>query len=68
MTYSFKINGFTYLYASKLTVLELINYLGFNKQVIVIDYNGYILEKTLWDSTSLQNKDSVEILSIAGGG
>tara|TARA_B100000683_G_C12079667_1_gene386320 strand:+ start:224 stop:430 length:207 start_codon:yes stop_codon:yes gene_type:complete len=68
MTYSLKINGFNYLYASKLTVLELINYLGFNKQVIVIDYNGYILEKTLWDSTSLQNKDSVEILSIAGGG
>ena len=48
--------------------IVLIDYLGFNKNVIVIDYNGMILEKSLWNNTYLQNKDCLEILSIAGGG
>jgi sulfur carrier protein len=44
------------------------NYLGFNKNVIVIDYNGTILEKKNWEKTVLKTGDSLEILSIAGGG
>ena len=62
------INGSQYLYNSNLTILELIDYLGFNKSVIVIDYNGVILEKKFWKLTHLQTKDSLEVLSIAGGG
>ena len=42
------INGSKYLFNSNLTILELIDYLGFNKSVIVIDYNGVILEKKFW--------------------
>ncbi len=64
----FKINGCNYILKSAVTVLELMDYLGFNKNVIVIDYNGMILEKTVWEKTYIQNKDSLEILSIAGGG
>ena len=63
-----KINGFKYLFNSPFTIFELMNYLGFNKNVIVIDYNGVILEKALWEKTYLHNDDSLEILSIAGGG
>jgi sulfur carrier protein len=62
------INGSKYLFNSNLTILELIDYLGFNKNVIVIDYNGIILEKKFWEFTRLQTEDSLEILSIAGGG
>ena len=62
------INGSKYIINSKFTVLELINYLGFNKNVIVIDYNGIIIQKKLWRLTFLNDKDSLEILSIAGGG
>jgi len=43
-------------------------YLGFNQKVIVVDYNGFILEKSQWEKTLVQNQDSLEILSIAGGG
>ena len=64
----FTINGSNYVFNSTFTIIELINYLGFNKSVIVIDYNGTVLEKTLWEKTYLQNKDYLEILSIAGGG
>ena len=62
------INGANYIFNSTLTILTLMNYLGFNKNVIVIDYNGIILDKNLWDQTYLKNEDCLEILSIAGGG
>jgi len=62
------INGSKYLFNSRCTILELLNYLGFNKNVIVLDYNGTILEKSLWKQTLLNSEDSLEILSIAGGG
>jgi|TARA_B110000971_G_scaffold173850_1_gene178875 sulfur carrier protein len=62
------INGSMYLFNSSFTILELMDYLGFNKNVIVIDYNGIILQKTLWGKTNIQTGDSLEILSIAGGG
>ena len=65
---SFKINGSKYLYVLPFIVLELMNYLGFNQKVIVVDYNGFILEKSQWEKTLVQNQDSLEILSIAGGG
>jgi thiamine biosynthesis protein ThiS len=48
--------------------MDLLSYLGFNKNVVVIDYNGSILEKLSWDKTLLCHNDSLEILSIAGGG
>ena len=46
---SFKIKGSTYLFVSAFTVLELMSYLGFNQKVIVVDYNGFILEKSQWE-------------------
>ena len=51
-----------------MTIRQLMDYLGFNQNVIVIDYNGTILEKSLWQQTYINNKDCLEILSIAGGG
>jgi len=62
------INGLKYLFNLTFTILELMNYLGFNKNVIVIDYNGTILEKKNWEKTVLKTGDSLEILSITGGG
>ena len=62
------INDASYLFNSTFSVLELMNYLGFNKNIIVIDYNGILLEKKFWEKTYLQTKDRLEIFSIAGGG
>ena len=65
-----KINGSFYIYklSASYNVMDLLSYLGFNKNVVVIDYNGSILEKLSWDKTLLCHNDSLEILSIAGGG
>jgi sulfur carrier protein len=66
--YKLKINSVDYIFTKSFTLSQLVEYLGFNQQVIVIDYNGYILEKKVWLSTFLQTGDSLEIVSIAGGG
>ena len=43
------INGSYYLYQMSLSysIADVLDYLGFNKNVIVIDYNGSVLEKSL---------------------
>ena len=61
------INGSWY-YHYGFTVLALIIYLGFNRNLIVVDYNGSVLTKMEWSKTHLKDEDSIEILSMAGGG
>ena len=62
------INGLCCCFHVKFSVSDLTQYMGFNSNVIVIDYNGSILEKKKWEKTFLKNHDSIEILAIAGGG
>jgi sulfur carrier protein len=62
------LNGETYIYNTSLNLLSLLDYLGFKTNLIVIDYNGTILQKEFWHSTQLKNNDTVEILTVAGGG
>ena len=62
------INGSMYLFNSSLTILELIDYLGFNKNVIVVDYNGVIIQQSFWDKTqSLASKKSSILFSLSNG-
>ena len=63
-----KINGQKYKFYPPLSISELITYLGFNKQIIVVDYNKTVLPKECWTTTSIKNDDAIEILTIAGGG
>jgi len=62
------LNGKKYNYKASFTLSTLLDYLGFNTSLIVVDYNGAILPKEFWPQTILKTNDSVEILTIAGGG
>lgn len=62
------INGESYLFEPGFTVFSILNYLGFNLGLIVVDYNGVILQKEFWSKTTLKANDSLEILTVAGGG
>jgi len=42
--------------------------LGMNPQLVVVEYNGEILHRQLWDQTLLQSGDRLEIITIVGGG
>ena len=62
------INGLECAFYPPFSVLQLTDYIGFNKNVIVIDYNGFILESEFWKTTLLQPNDYLEIVAMAGGG
>ena len=69
MKYStLKLNGILYEYVNPLSLNELLNYLGFNLDVILIDYNGTIIQRQMWKTIQIQNQDKLEILTLAGGG
>lgn len=62
------INGKGYKYKTAFTIFSLLTYLGFKTDLIVIDYNGTILQKEFWAQTKLEGGDTLEILTVAGGG
>ena len=64
----FFLNGQKYLTSYTLTILDLINYFGYNRSLLVIEYNNFICNKTQWNSISIQNNDKIEIVTIVGGG
>ncbi len=41
---------------------------GLNPQLVAVEYNGEILARPLWKSTTLQPNDRLEIVTIVGGG
>jgi len=65
---SLVLNGLFYEYKPPMTIMSLLEYLGFNTQIIIVDYNGAILPKEVWQKKYLKKNDSIEILTIAGGG
>jgi sulfur carrier protein len=51
-----------------MSTFDLLTYLGFNTDLILVDYNGTLLPKEQWEVLSLKEGDSLEILTLAGGG
>ena len=47
------VNGSPYAYKSPMSAYELIEYLGFNINLILLDYNGLILQKENWKTIFL---------------
>ena len=64
----FFLNGQKYRTSFSLTISDLINYFGYNKSLLVVEYNNFICSRTKWDKTLIQNKDKIEIVTIVGGG
>lgn len=67
---NFLFNGESYnLQTSRLfTLKNLIQYFNYKQSVIVIEYNGKILNPKKWSLVTLKNEDKIEILTIVGGG
>lgn len=64
----FFLNGQTYTTSKNLTISDLIVYFGYNKSLLVIEYNQFICNKTQWDTIFIQDNDTIEIVTIVGGG
>jgi sulfur carrier protein len=62
------INGKNYYCSPYMTLGELIKYLNFDINLIVVEYNKEIISKNLWPVTKLTEGDQLEILTLVGGG
>ena len=67
-TYPFFLNGEKYLTSYNLTISDLIHYFGYNKSLLVVEYNQFICNNTHWDKILIQDNDKIEIVTIVGGG
>lgn len=55
----------------KINAISLLDYLEKNKyriDRIVVEYNGEIIKKDKFSKIMIQDKDSIEIVSLVGGG
>ena len=50
------------------TVAEYLAENGYDTKRVAVELNGDILPKAQYDSTALQDGDSVEVVSFVGGG
>ncbi len=50
------------------TVAEYLTASGYDLKRVAVELNGDILPKAQYDSTVLQDGDSVEVVSFVGGG
>lgn len=64
----FFLNGQKYTTSYNLTISDLIDYFGYNKSLLVVEYNQFICRKTQWDKIRIQENDQIEIVTIVGGG
>ena len=47
---------------------ELIKFLGYQPQLVVVELNGIIINPRNWRITKIKERDHIEIVTIVGGG
>ena len=67
-THPFFLNGQKYITSHNLTIADLVNYFGYNKSLLVVEYNQFICSKPEWNKIFIQDHDKIEIVTIVGGG
>ena len=65
---TFFFNGEEYYTTQSINILELINYFNYHSSLIVVEHNNFICEKLKWNETQIKKDDSIEIITIVGGG
>ncbi|WP_320667152.1 sulfur carrier protein ThiS [Prochlorococcus sp. MIT 1307] len=51
-----------------LTLSKLIEQLGHHPRLIVVEFNGAILPPDKWEQQNVEDGDTLEIVTIVGGG
>lgn len=54
--------------AKTLTVHELLEQLNIRKDITIIEVNKKIVQKNAYGTTALQTHDTLEIITLVGGG
>lgn len=61
-------NGQAHTLIAPLSVLELIQSLGFDPRMGALEYNGEILPRQSWGQTQVVAGDRFEFITMVGGG
>ena len=63
-----RVNGEATSCPEGLNLLEMLEHLGYRPQLVVVEFNGLILTPDRWADQAVQDGDSLEIVTIVGGG
>lgn len=63
-----EINGESRTVPSVSNLLELLSHLGIGQDRVAVELNRRIVRRKDWETTSLQERDRVEIVQFVGGG
>ncbi len=63
-----QINGESQTYPIGTILPDLLAQIGLNPRLVAVEYNGEILPRQFWDTTTVQTGDRLEIVTIIGGG
>lgn len=66
--YLFFLNGQKYKTTYSPTISDLIYYFGYNKSLLVVEHNKFICSKDEWNKIFIQENDTLELVTIVGGG
>lgn len=67
-TITLQVNGESKTCPPGTTLPDFLLTVGLNPRLIAIEYNGEILARPLWATTTLEPNDQLEIVTIVGGG
>jgi len=65
---TFFFNGEEYYINQTISLNELIRYFGYQSTIFVVEYNNFICNKAKWNEILIQKNDTIEIITIVGGG
>lgn len=68
ITISVKVNGEAFSCTSPIFLGQLLEYLDFNMQTIIVEHNSKIINRHELNSVQLQREDKIEVVTIVGGG
>ncbi|MEY2643969.1 MAG: sulfur carrier protein ThiS [Cyanobacteriota bacterium] len=67
-TITLRLNGESRPCPAGLSLLQLLEHLGYRPQLVVVEFNGEILPRARWADQPVREADGVEVVTIVGGG
>lgn len=64
----FFLNGYKFYTTHSLTIKDILQYFNYQNTLFVIEYNNLICDKNEWSKIKINHDDTVEIITIVGGG
>ena len=65
---TFFFNGEEFYSTKRISLSELLEYFDYQSSLFVIEYNNFICNKNKWNKILIQKNDTIEIITIVGGG